>query len=225
MQVQLSGNSHGVVIHSFFTSMSCESVNGSRPGRKRQLIWEHFDEDALNPKRKRAVCKYCGCSFFSDCARMKKHILFCHQVPEIVRQGVQTEVSKESNFKVQLKGDDKLCAVSELTACMSPLPTIKQNEMDRTIPEAVWDYFVHITNDQVTEERIGIEGVKKMISIFKNQEHKESLRSILLLSCPFPDRLPSTASNRPSTMKFIDIYLRQLQFGLFDDGHSARVAL
>ncbi|OQR82309.1 hypothetical protein ACHHYP_16242 [Achlya hypogyna] len=215
------------------------SVEKSKVGRKRHNIWEYFQEDSsTNPKRTRCKCIYCGHSFFSDCARMKKHIIGCTNCPEAIRNEVHDEFlqadSADANgrFKRSMamadlpsvatydasaqvpyaapKGDVSAQPPNKKLKATTPPP------LQKTMAEAVWDCFLHIVNDPTTEDRLGIQGVKKMVSIFKQDVHRESLRALLLLACSHPDKLPSISTNRPHGAKFIDAYMRQLQFGLFD---------
>ncbi|EQC31247.1 hypothetical protein SDRG_11168 [Saprolegnia diclina VS20] len=215
----------------------------TKVGRKRHNIWEYFQEDgSTNPKRTRCKCKYCGHSFFSDCTRMKKHIISCTNCPDAVRQEVNEEF-------LQLEPADPSAGRLKRSIAMADLPPLNSYEaatappgapvysskaeanaqpaskklkvttptlLQKTMGEAVWDCFLHIVNDPTTEDRLGMQGVKKMVSIFKQEVHRESLRALLLLACPQPDKLPSISTNRPNGAKFIDAYIRQLQFGLFE---------
>ncbi|RHY41578.1 hypothetical protein DYB30_004421 [Aphanomyces astaci] len=86
----------------------------------------------------------------------------------------------------------------------------------KSLAEAVWDGFMLVVNDPVTVQSVGIVAVKKMVSTFKKPFHKETLRSIVLMSCPNPEAPPSTTTNRPSPIKFLDAFHRHEQFGFFE---------
>ncbi|OQS04754.1 transmembrane protein [Thraustotheca clavata] len=202
----------------------------AKVGRKRHNIWEYFEEDSsTNPKRTRCKCIYCGHSFFSDCARMKKHIIGCTNCPEAIRQEVHEEFLHADSHEARLK---RSMIVADLPPLANyegttgykgdgapPSKKLKSTTpppLQKTMAEAVWDCFLNIINDTATEERLGMAGVKKMVTIFKQESNRESLRALLLLACPQPDKLPSISTNRPLASKFIDAYVRQMQFGLFD---------
>ncbi|RHY31061.1 hypothetical protein DYB32_003807 [Aphanomyces invadans] len=86
----------------------------------------------------------------------------------------------------------------------------------KTLAEAIWDGFMIVVNDPVTVQSVGVAAVKKMVTTFKKPLHKDTLRSIILMSCPNPEALPSSTSNRPNPIKFLDAFHRHEQFGFFE---------
>ncbi|KAF0692911.1 Aste57867_16059 [Aphanomyces stellatus] len=92
-------------------------------------------------------------------------------------------------------------------AALPPPPPIK------SMAEAVWDCFVYIANAPSTVDMLGIQRVRHMVAVFKAD--RDTLRALLLLTCPRPNMLPCVATNPPNIAQFVQHYLRQADLGFF----------
>ncbi|KAG9405906.1 hypothetical protein AC1031_003823 [Aphanomyces cochlioides] len=143
------------------------------------------------------------------------------QISNIVhsKTGYHINAMRASRIKHLLLDDPGSFFAAETSSSASPAdsPTFLAPASSwKTLAEAVWDGFMLIVNDPYTVQTLGVPAIKKMVATFRKVSHKDTLRGIVLMSCPNPESPPSSTTNRPSAIKFVDNYRRQEQFGFFD---------
>ncbi|KAF0686545.1 Aste57867_21639 [Aphanomyces stellatus] len=139
------------------------------------------------------------------------------QISNVVhaKTGYHINAMRASRIKHMLMDDPESFFVPESTSTTNDMAGAAAASW-KTLAESVWDGFMLIVNDPHTMQTMGIPAIKKMVSTFKKVTHKDTLRGIVLMSCPNPESAPSSTSNRPSASKFLENYRRQEQFGFFD---------